>query len=95
MSQQEELSKFETQNTVTESTTAAKVVDMTNVRKGLVNLGNTCYMNSFLQALYAMEEYREALLSMDEADFLQKDDAKPSIQAKVKLGIYQLQRLFA
>ncbi len=52
---------------------------MTNVRKGLVNLGNTCYMNSFLQALYTMDEYRDALMSMDEADFLQKDDEKPSI----------------
>lgn len=79
MSQQEELSKFETQNSVAETTGGSKVVDMTNVRKGLVNLGNTCYMNSFLQALYAMEEYRDALMSMDEADFLQKDDEKPSI----------------
>lgn len=61
---------------------------MSNVRKGLVNLGNTCYMNSFLQALYAMEEYREALLSMDEADFLLKEDSKPTVQTKVKLGIY-------
>jgi ubiquitin C-terminal hydrolase len=61
---------------------------MSNVRKGLVNLGNTCYMNSFLQALYAMEDYREALLSMDEADFLLKEDSKPTVQAKVKLGIY-------
>ena len=68
---------------------------MTNVRKGLVNLGNTCYMNSFLQALYAMEDYREALIAMDEADFLLKDDSKANITAKVKLGIYQLQRLFA
>lgn len=79
MSQQEELSKFETQNSVAETLGGSKVVDMTNVRKGLVNLGNTCYMNSFLQALYAMEEYRDALMSMDEADFLQKDDEKPSI----------------
>ena len=61
---------------------------MSNVRKGLVNLGNTCYMNSFLQALYAMEDYREALLSMDEADFLLKEDSKPTVQTKVKLGIY-------
>jgi len=61
---------------------------MSNVRKGLVNLGNTCYMNSFLQALYAMEEYREALLLMDEADFLLKEDSKPTVQTKVKLGIY-------
>jgi len=45
-------------------------------------------MNSFLQALYAMEDYREALLSMDEADFLLKEDSKPMVQAKVKLGIY-------
>ena len=68
---------------------------MTNVRKGLANLGNTCYMNSFLQALYAMEDYREALIAMDEADFLLKEDSKLNITAKVKLGIYQLQRLFA
>ncbi len=61
---------------------------MSNVRKGLVNLGNTCYMNSFLQALYAMEEYRDALLLMDEADFLLKEDSKPTVQTKVKLGIY-------
>jgi ubiquitin C-terminal hydrolase len=61
---------------------------MTNVRKGLVNLGNTCYMNSFLQALYAMEDYREALLAMDEADFLVKEDMKLTVAAKVKLGIY-------
>jgi len=42
-----------------------------------------------------MEDYREALLTMDEADFLVKEDTKPNIAAKVKLGIYQLQRLFA
>ena len=41
-----------------------------------------------------MEDYREALLTMDEADFLLKEDSKPNITAKVKLGIYQLQRLF-
>jgi hypothetical protein len=41
-----------------------------------------------------MEDYREALLTMDEADFLVKEDSKPNITAKVKLGIYQLQRLF-
>jgi hypothetical protein len=42
-----------------------------------------------------MEEYRQALLGMDEGDFLLKEDSKPNIAAKVKLGIYQLQRLFA
>jgi hypothetical protein len=42
-----------------------------------------------------MEDYRESLLTMDEADFLLKEDTKPAVAAKVKLGIYQLQRLFA
>ena len=39
-------------------------------RKGLMNLGNTCYMNAFLQAIYQIKEYREAVMSMDDAEFL-------------------------
>ena len=39
-------------------------------RKGLINLGNTCYMNAFLQAIYQIKEYREAVMSMDDSEFL-------------------------
>ena len=63
----------------------------------MVNLGNTCYMNSFLQALFRMKDFRDALLSIDESLFLlnEETDQKVTVQAKVKLGLYQLQRLFA
>lgn len=62
-------------------------------RKGLVNLGNTCYMNAFLQALYQIRDYREALLAMDDLDFLltkQEDGTLKAPQAaqKVKLSLY-------
>ena len=62
-------------------------------RKGLVNLGNTCYMNAFLQALYQIKDYREALLAMDDLDFLQtkQEDGTfkgPQAAQKVKLSLY-------
>jgi len=61
---------------------------------------SACYMNSFLQSLYQMKEFREALMSFEDSDFLAtvKEDGSLSVagpQKKLKLGIYQLQRLFA
>ena len=58
-------------------------------------------MNSFLQALYHMQDFRNALLAFDDATFLlsegtEAEPAKaPTLQQKIKLGLYQLQRLFA
>ena len=49
-----------------------------------------------------MKDYREALLQFDDQEFLleppgasNEPPPKVNLQQKVKLGLYQLQRLFA
>lgn len=53
-------------------------------KKGLMNLGNTCYMNSLLQIFYNTELFKRNLMLCDPYD---------------KLGymnpVFQLQNLFA
>ena len=47
-------------------------------------------MNSFLQALYQISEFRDSILSLD--DSFQAPDHK--LISKVKLTLYQIQRLY-
>jgi uncharacterized UBP type Zn finger protein len=66
VAEQEGLTHFEDKPAVQEDTKETEPTLSVKRYKGLVNLGNTCYMNSFLQALYNMKEYREALISFDD-----------------------------
>ena len=74
MVQQEELQKFEgtVQAPLEDTAGGASQMQVRKVwsRKGLMNLGNTCYMNAFLQAIYQIKEYREAVMSMEDGEFL-------------------------
>jgi hypothetical protein len=40
--------------------------------------GTTCYLNSFLQAIYMLPECRELLFSLDDNDIGVKASAPPS-----------------
>lgn len=43
-------------------------VNLTNEPSGLVNLGNTCYLNSSLQALYQIDDIREKVINSKETE---------------------------
>jgi ubiquitin carboxyl-terminal hydrolase 14 len=55
--------KPETQSAFVEDDTAAGHHDREIMSNGLVNLGNTCYFNSVIQALRVSPEFRERLFS--------------------------------
>jgi ubiquitin C-terminal hydrolase len=58
---------------------------------GLVNLGNSCYQNSFFQTLFANDDLRKSFLSIDLS--VNADDSKDVNDAKRISG--ELQKLFA
>ena len=56
-------------------------------------MGNTCYMNSFLQMMYSIEGLRHQIISLD----LKRIAAQNQDQKKKNLmmqALYQLQRIF-
>jgi hypothetical protein len=57
--------------------------------KGIFNAGNTCYMNSFLQALFATTDFRNAVLQSFVAEEKKQQEIEPSIAL-----IKGLQRIF-
>ena len=59
----------------------------TNGYKGLQNLGNTCYMNSYLQCLFLTSKFREKIIDCSK---LLDDDKNSNIYPL----LFQLNRLF-
>lgn len=57
------------------------------IKRGLINLGNTCFFNSVIQILYFTDEFRELILNLDISSLKNKDDSKFKI-------LHQIQRLF-
>lgn len=45
-------------------------------------------MNSFIQALFHMQDYREAIIAIDEALLLVSEEKQPTLHQKVKSGVY-------
>ncbi|KAJ5078510.1 ubiquitin carboxyl-terminal hydrolase 34 [Anaeramoeba ignava] len=63
--------------------------------RGLTNLGATCYMNSLLQQLFMIQEFRDAILTLDfeKENEKEKNLEKKTIPNEDKIS-YQLQRIF-
>ena len=57
---------------------------------GMINLGNTCYINSTIQALYQIGTLKEAVLKLNRADF---DNVNSSLRPHVEL-VFELKKLF-
>ena len=62
--------------------------DAADVHLGLRNQGNTCYMNSLLQALYHLPEFRRAVYRMSSSA---EDQAGTSFPLELQRVFYQLQ----
>lgn len=64
---------------------------------GLKNIGNTCYLNSFIQALYHLPLVMEKVMSLQETTELQRQsslNAMKRVESSYNL-IVELKRLFA
>eukprot|EP00347_Sterkiella_histriomuscorum_P008207 403345967 len=96
LQQQQTLQNFENnqaqdQDTKSEGKQEKKSEIVPKRFKGLLNLGNTCYMNSFLQALYQIKEFRSDLISLEDTE----SQKQLKIIDKVKMSLFQLQRLYS
>jgi len=74
------------QTTTTQTPESSNVPSQLKGPRGFQNLGNTCYMNSFIQMLYNITPLRDSLISLE---LNQKSNIK-----NLKMSLYQLQRLF-
>ena len=53
---------------------------------GLVNAGNTCYMNSFLQTLYHLSEFKRIVYKAD----YKNDSGTPDIASSLQRLFYNM-----
>jgi uncharacterized UBP type Zn finger protein len=79
--------KFNEKASIKEDNKLCKISNKTDIKwhkpKGIYNLGNTCFMNAALQALYNLDEFRDKLIKIDKK-YLELDDKTDSMLSFLK-----------